>query len=404
MHFTYKTKNARDIYKCMLAITIFIFALYLRLRMIAAISHILSHDAINYDAMARQFLNNGVLGYMSQKPNAYVTPGYPIFLSVIYSIFGYDSASRFMQVRVAQAVLGAATCILIFAIAKRLFNSRASIFALFISAVYPTFVWAPSLILTEVLYTFLFVLYIYIQIYAIDKSTKFSSILSGAVFALAVLVRPLMFPLFFIPFIMHYLTTGNKTAFRQLAAAIIGVVLTMMPWWIRNYISLHKIVVLATQTGNPLIAGTFPYFTHIDYSRYQVENQFAEGLRLIWNGFISNPMLYLKWYTVGKFNYIFGKMWLDMPAEATFMRSFTFIHYFIVVMGWLGAVFTIIKKKLNIISVFLVALTIMQLAFVPEPRYAYALMPLLIILAAYLTDYIFWGSKPLTDAYKQTYG
>lgn len=39
--------------------------------------------------MARQFLDKGFLGYMSSRPNAYITPGYPLFLALIYKLYGY---------------------------------------------------------------------------------------------------------------------------------------------------------------------------------------------------------------------------------------------------------------------------------------------------------------------------
>lgn len=391
--------NKRVYYKWenVVAALIFVIALLLRLKMLSAIVHSFSHDAINYDEMTRQFLDTGVLGYMSQKPNAYVTPGYPLFLALIYKVFGYSAGSPFMQVRIIQAILGAGMCTFIFAIGRKLYNSRVGLIASAIAAIYPTFVWTPSLILTEVLYTFLFMLYIYIQIYAIEKRKRVISILSGIVFAMAVMVRPLIFPLIFLPFATYYYKTRDKATWRQLVPVMATVALVMLPWWIRNYMSFNKVIILATQTGNPLIAGTFPYFHDIDYSRYQVQNQFAEGIRLIWKGIVSNPILYLKWYTIGKFECIFGKMWLDMPPDATFMRSFGFTHYFIVIMGWVGAAFTVFKNRINIVTAFLILLTLMQLAFVPEPRYAYSLIPLLILLAAYLTDYIFFGSESARD-------
>ena len=46
--------------------------------------HNLTHDEIGYHEMTRQFLNKGFLGYYSNKPNAFVTPGYPLFLAAVY--------------------------------------------------------------------------------------------------------------------------------------------------------------------------------------------------------------------------------------------------------------------------------------------------------------------------------
>lgn len=371
---------------------IFAAALFLRLRAVLYIPYSFSDDALNYDRMARQFLDTGVLGYMSDKPNAYITPGYPLFLSLIYRFFGYAQASPFVQVRIIQAVLGAITCALTAGIAEKLFSRKAAVIASFAAAAYPTFVWAPGLLLTEVLHAFLLVAYIYVQIHAFESKKGITFLLAGVIFAAAVMVRPAVFPFLLLPFLLHYFKERDAKILKLFLQTTVGVLIVMMPWWIRNYISLGKIVILATQAGNPLIAGVFPYFENIDLTRYQVENQFAEGIRLALEGLLSNPFLYLKWYTVGKFNIIFGKMWLDIQDGGSFLGSLQFLHYFIVVLGWLGAAFAIVKRKINMVSAFLIVLTAVQLAFVPEPRYAYALMPLLIILAAQLTDYVFWGS------------
>lgn len=379
-----------------LQVLIFAAALLLRLRAVLYMPYSFSDDALNYDRMARQFLDAGVLGYMSDKPNAYITPGYPLFLSAVYRLFGYVQASPFTQVRIIQAVLGALTCVLTAGVAWKLISRRAAVIASLASAVYPTFIWATGLLLTEVLYTFLLMGYLYMQLYAMEKRKGIISLLAGAVFAAAVMVRPAIFPFLFLPFLLYYFRQRDAEPLRLFAWAAAGALIVMMPWWIRNYISLGKIVILATQTGNPLIAGAFPYFENIDFTRYQAENQFAEGIRLALEGFLSDPFLYLKWYTVGKFNIIFGRMWLNLPAGGSFLGSLQFLHYFIVVLGWLGAVFTIVKRKINMASAFLIVLTMVQLAFVPEPRYAYALMPFLIILAAQLTDYVFWGSREYT--------
>jgi 4-amino-4-deoxy-L-arabinose transferase-like glycosyltransferase len=371
-------------------------ALFLRFKFVLTVNHPpLAGDAFNYDVMVKQFLDKGFLGYMSQKPNAYVTPGYPLFLSLVYTVFGYREASPLLQVRLVQSVLGAFTCLIIYFIGKSLKNRKVGIFAAFACAVYPVFVWSPSLILTETLYTFLFLIYLYLQIKVPESKSGIIKIVCGLVFAAASMVRPALFPLLIIPYIYQYYKTKNKEVIRSFFVTASGAVLLMLPWWIRNAVTLKKLVFLATQTGNPFLGGVFPYYQDMNFTSTSSGDQLREGLKIVMKGFISKPLLYLKWFTIGKFNLIFGDMWYFPPSGSDFLVSLKLFHYVVVVTGWIGVVFSFIKKRFEIIALFVSALTLIQLVFIPEARYAYSIIPLLMILMAYVIDYLFFDSEEI---------
>lgn len=368
-------------------------ALFLRFRFVLTVNHPpLAGDAFNYDVMVKQFLDKGFLGYMSQEPNAYVTPGYPLFLSFVYSIFGYKETSPLLQVRLIQSAIGVLTCLIAYFIGKSIKNRKVGIIAAFVCAIYPVFVWSPSLILTETLYTFLFLIYLYMQIRVLKSESNIIKALCGLVFAAASMVRPALFPLLIIPYIYMYLKTKNKEALRAFFITASGSVLLMLPWWVRNAVTLKKFIFLATQTGNPFLGGVFPYYQDVNFISSSSNEQLREGLKIVLKGFISKPLLNLKWFTIGKFNLIFGDMWYFPPSGSDFLVSLRLFHYMVVVTGWMGAVFSLVKGKLEIISLFAIALTLIQLAFIPEARYAYSIIPLLMILMAYVIDYLFFSS------------
>lgn len=371
-----------------------IVALLLRLKFVFGMNHSpLVTDALNYDVMTRQFLDKGFLGYIADKPNAYITPGYPFFLSLIYLIFGYKAGSPITQVRVVQSLFGALTCLVVYFIGKKAKNKTVGFTAAAVYAVYPTFVWSPSLILTETIYNFFFLLYIYLQVRILETKSNLSSFVCGLIFAVAVLIRPVIFPLLAVPFIYHYYVTRDKRVVRIFAYTAAGVILVMIPWWIRNLVVMEKFILLATQTGNPFIAGMFPYFDKIDISHYNVKNQVAEGLRMLFEGLRTQPLLFIKWFTIGKLNFIFGYSWFYPEKGFTFLSSIWLLHFVIIVLGWLGVLFSMIKGRLRVISLFAIILTLFQLLFVPDARYAYSIMPLLIVLMAYTVDYLFFSSR-----------
>lgn len=373
---------------------IILVALLFRLKFVFGMEHSsLVTDAYNYDIMTRQFLDKGFLGYMSDKPGAYITPGYPFFLSLIYLIFGYKTGSPIMQVRVVQSLFGAFTCLIVYFIGKKAKNKTVGFIAAAAYAIYPTFAWSPSLILTETIYNFFFLLYIYFQVKILETKSRLSSFVCGLIFAIAVMIRPLIFPLLIIPFAYHYVVTKDKRVVRIFIYTAIGVLLVMLPWWIRNMAVLEKFILLATQTGNPFIAGMFPYFDKIDITHYNVKNQIAEGLRMLFEGLRTQPLLYIKWFTIGKLNFIFGYSWFYPEKGFTFLSSIWLLHFVIIVLGWLGVLFSMIKGRLRVIALFAIILTLFQLLFVPEARYAYSIMPLLMILMAYTVEYLFFSSR-----------
>ncbi len=371
------------------ALAILVTAILPRLMLVFFMKHPpLVTDAYNYDVMTKQFLDKGFWGYNDTVPNALITPGYPLFLSIIYAMSGYGQGSPLTAVRVVQALIGALTCLIVYLIARKLINRKCGIIAGFIYALYPPFIWSPTLILTETLYNFLFLLYIYLQILVLSSRSKAVSFSCGLTFAAAVMVRPLVFPLFFLPFLAHFILKRDWSIIKMFGFSLLGVLVIMVPWWIRNIITMDKFILLATQTGFPFIAGMFPYHRNVDVSHYQAKNQMAEGLKILMEGLRTDPVLYIKWFTIGKLQSIFGYMWLEIN-QFYFLLYLKPLHYLIVVFGWIGTFYSIFKKEIIVIPVFVVLLTCMQLMFTAWPRYAYPIIPLLIISMLYFLNSMF---------------
>jgi 4-amino-4-deoxy-L-arabinose transferase-like glycosyltransferase len=114
-------------------------------------------DAADYDRIAVNLAEGR--GYTSDgvSPTAFRPPLFPLFLAGVYSLFGHSYGA----VRVLQAILGAASCVLIFVIVDRLYGRRQALLALGVSALYPAFVsfyYSPRAILSEPLFMFLMLL------------------------------------------------------------------------------------------------------------------------------------------------------------------------------------------------------------------------------------------------------
>jgi 4-amino-4-deoxy-L-arabinose transferase-like glycosyltransferase len=221
-------------------------------------------DAIQWDLSARRLLTQGYYAY-SQGPiaahsNAFMMPGYPLMLAGIYRIVGLGP-TRLMWVRLAQVVLSTLTVLLIYLIAARLTESRkAGLLAGALAAIYPPFILANGLILSEVLNTAVFVLAIWLVFVAAERRSWWWFALVGIAMGLAVLVRPVSAPL--IVAVPVYLAFKKGYDWRRIAwssaLVALGFVLVLTPWWIRNYTVYHKFVPLTTISANPLLVSTYP--------------------------------------------------------------------------------------------------------------------------------------------------
>lgn len=375
-------------------ILIMILALYLRLIFVyKVVQPPLAGDAYNYDIMTKQFLTKGFLGYMSKTPNAYVTPGYPLFLAIIYKVFGFSKESPLQTVRIIQSIFSLLTVLIIFFIGREIKNNKVGLISSFFMAIYPTFAWAPSQILTEVIYTFTFILYLYLQIIVIKRPKIWLSILTGIIFGVSALIRPSAVPLIIVPYILYYFKHRNvRDTIINFLYVLLGFVVIMMPWWIRNILVMHKLILLATQTWNPMLGGAFPYFARIKYVPQYIHST-GDVIKFIIKGFKRSPLLYLKWYTIGKFNIIFGTMWYDLDLKYKYLRNLYQFHDFIYIVGWLGTLFSLRKDNIRLIGIYAILLTLIQLMFIPVARYAFAIIPLLMLLAAYIVDMLFFDNN-----------
>ncbi len=104
-------------------------------------------DGWQYDEWARRIATGDWLGGQA----FYQTPLYPYLLAVIYSAAGHS----LMAVRAIQAVLGAASCLLLGIAGRRFFSERAGLIAAAMLAIYPWAIFSDGLIQKSSLDAFL---------------------------------------------------------------------------------------------------------------------------------------------------------------------------------------------------------------------------------------------------------
>jgi 4-amino-4-deoxy-L-arabinose transferase-like glycosyltransferase len=231
--------------KLKFAIAIFIVAAAVRLFYLANISQPpIENDAKEYDRLGVMLAEGK--GYVSEsgKPTAYRPPVYPLFLAAIYHTAGHD----LRWVRLMQALIGAGICVLVYSTAIELFDESIARWSAVSASLYPPLIVDISQILSETLFIFLMLLAVRL---IISKNQLHHSLLSGMVFGLALLTRPIL--VFFMPFLFLWLVLRNRAEkFKALAVAIVGIAIVLTPWTARNFYKVNAFVPLANVGGQTL--------------------------------------------------------------------------------------------------------------------------------------------------------
>jgi 4-amino-4-deoxy-L-arabinose transferase-like glycosyltransferase len=229
--------------------------LALRLWFVAHVARI-SGDTLIYGNIARNWMQHGVYSFSAPAsvpvPTLIRLPGYPLFLMACFRIFGVEHYNAVMYV---QCAIDLCTCVLIAALAGRLFGRRAARAALWLSVLCPFTAIYTAAPLTEVLTLFCIAL----TLYGLERwrsagvrVNRWLWVMSLAM-AYSVLLRPEqgLLAATVIPAMLWMAWGGTEPrrpllkAFLPVALAALCVVLPLAPWAVRNWRTFHVLQPLA---------------------------------------------------------------------------------------------------------------------------------------------------------------
>lgn len=366
-------------------------------------------DSLHYHRLAESVLSGK--GYFFRNFYAFRPPGYSFFLAGVYSIFGVST----LAVKIVQAILGIATAFIIYLLTKKLSNSRTALIAMSFFAFYPQFIRYPGGIISETLFLFLFILCVYFFYKYIDTSSHKEGIVAGILLGLSALTREaaLYFVVFIIIWMFLYRGKGNaRNILKKSLLIFTCVILTIIPWTIRNYLVYPKFVLISTNSGtnfyhgnNPLATGgfddhlmlppglKFPGHMTDDLpprEYHYLENEanevaFKEGAQFI----LDNP--------VNTFRLAFRKMFIllrppyyqihfrDLFSLQQAMMLFWFVSYVFVLIAGTNGIFYAFRenwRKWILLFFWIILICAMHIAAFAMTRYRLPIIPFLIIFAA----------------------
>ncbi len=214
---------------------------------------ILMGDARRYDAWARDIAGGDVIG----RDVFYQAPLYPYFLGTLYAIAGRS----LLLVRVCQAVIGTASCVLLAMTARRLYSERAGLVAGLGLAIYAPAVFFDGLIQKSVLDLFLVSLSLWIISRLVDRTVALSQwFWLGLTMGALALTRENAFV--FVPVVLAWLAARSQVTPHQrgLSAAVFVLALSviLLPVAVRNRMVGGEWHLTTSQFGPNLYIGNNP--------------------------------------------------------------------------------------------------------------------------------------------------
>lgn len=367
-------------------------------------------DSFSYDTIGRRLMTSGTLGDSVQR-----TPGYPVFLAGVHSLFG-DGARAVIAV---QSLIATVSVFFVFLIGRRLWNEQVGLLGALLAAVDPFQVYFTAKVLTETLFTFLLVLLVY-QLVLLNESDDVAagrSAATGLLLGIITLVRPEALGLA----LLVVLGTGIQFMLRKnirKAAVCSGILLTvslsvLLPWGLRNKGLTGQFILTSSNGGWTLYEGLSTDLSVQGWEAYRQKNMYpdvqAYGLDSeikVRDHFAMKSREYIRSHP-GTFALLavrkLFKLYRLVPYEV-FSRSArlaSFLYFAPLLALFIGGMMVTAREWRRMLPVYLpiIFVTAIHMIFTSQVRYRVPLQPLMALFAAYgllfFWNYLSVPEKPL---------
>ncbi|WP_181376315.1 glycosyltransferase family 39 protein [Novimethylophilus kurashikiensis] len=393
-----------------------------------------AYNLRHYDVYSRQPIFQAPDQQHTLHPDAVRSPGYSLFL---LPFAGAEPTNKtVLDITLVQALLGVMMIPLVYLLGRSVLSDGWALLPSLLVAISPQLVVAGTYVLSEALFTFFFLL----ALLAVQKQFSHPErwawgLLAGVLLASSALIRPTV--QYLLPMIVFFGVYAFPAKFRikQIIALAIGFIGVFGIWLLRNYLTLG-ILSDSTLTVSTLLHGHYPDFMYagkpeslgypyrFDPDAAVIGASLGSILHEIGRLFLNEPLIYLKWYFIGKPLAFLG--WGDMasagdiftyptlqspyfghPIFVLLMKAMRAIHWVWMV---LGLVVTVLCWKINLVNrdtnqvnglrifsiVLLYFLAVHMVGF-PIARYAVPLLPVMFILAVFAISWITTGMGKRTN-------
>ncbi len=362
-------------------------------------------------AAAKGYVN--FLGF----PTAQWPPAYPFLLAGMFKLFG---SSNFVVPKIANALAGGLACLVIYLIAMRVFDRRVGLLAALLFALFPGQIFFSTLLMTESLTPALVgLMALLLLMWVVERQDTrwFHHVALGVLFGIALLARGEAVMLVLVALIIWKLAVPAWRLFaRQAGVFVLAAGLTVLPWTVRNEISMHSFVPVSSALGHTLLAGHQPNpyaigslfpeakiqqeYSYLPYPQREIKvESVAEHQAITWA--VHHPVEEA-WYPLLKFKHMFQNdtdavPWINSWAPAPDTRpkllstqqqdnlsAVANVYYVAVMLCAVAGVplwFSLKDKRKLLLVLIVAAWVAIHLELWPSGRYHVALEPIFCLWA-----------------------
>lgn len=251
------------------------------------------------------------------KPDALISPGYPLFLMPFLDDEEHGFSSRnYRIVLFIQVLLSTLTVLMAYMLFSAFMGATGATFAAVLTALSPHLINMSTYVVTETLFCF-FLIAFFLSLTQRGITKSFGKLMvAGCLLGAATLVRPWTQGYVFILFI--FLTCSSiSMPLKKASGLLAGFVLVVMPWVLRNIVNLGY-ASDPTLSITSIYHGSFPGMMYhgipssigFAYVMDPRANELASSLSLLWQElaghFRADPWTYINWYVFGKVATVFS--------------------------------------------------------------------------------------------------
>ncbi|SFW29904.1 Dolichyl-phosphate-mannose-protein mannosyltransferase [Nitrosovibrio sp. Nv17] len=372
---------------------------------------------LEMDSDSRWYLNRALgiangEGYVEDgHPTAYWPVGYPGFLGILFHLAGPHQIVG----QLANLLMAAGIFLLQLKLTRQLFRSETTArLGVLLLALYPNNIAYTPLLLTEIYFTFLLLLGVYLYISRNGWGWVFGS---GLVFGFAALTKPQIVFLPALLILFRIVAAGRETSLAETVVKGCCIYLVMagvlVPWAVRNTLVFGEVVLISTNGGatlltgnNPSADGSYiendPLVLQRDFStRRQVESdRRAKQLALAW--IRENPGRFVEliplkmwhlWAKDGEAEWAYQAGYPHYPRHQSLFRSIRWANQVLYALMLVGSLVTLVLLSrgkhdvawpwVSIGYCLMAYLTLISVVFSGQSRFHFPAMPWIIMYAAW---------------------